>query len=130
MQLINLSALALFATSALAADCFGNRQDGIEKFEQAYWDARQKMCSNSDCTYQQGCTTRGSKTLKGIASITVNVELSRKNTGGKKGFKDCWDATENIINQCVKGTHQLSGTWDELDMISETETVEKGGPDD
>ncbi|KAF4429407.1 hypothetical protein FACUT_9150 [Fusarium acutatum] len=112
MQLINLSALALFATSALAADCFGNRQDGIEKFEQAYWDARQKMCSNSDCTYQQGCTTRGSKTLKGIASITVNVELSRKNTGGKKGFKDCWDATENIINQCVKGTHQLSGTWE------------------
>ncbi|KAF5984399.1 hypothetical protein FCOIX_2657 [Fusarium coicis] len=99
MQLINLSALALFATSALAADCFGNRQDGIEKFEQAYWDARQKMCSNSDCAYQQGCTTRGSKTLKGLASITVNVELSRKNTGGKKGFKDCWDATENIINQ-------------------------------
>ncbi|KAL7759412.1 hypothetical protein ACKLNR_009502 [Fusarium oxysporum f. sp. zingiberi] len=112
MQLINLSSLALFATSALAADCFGNRQDGIERFEQAYWDARQKMCSNSDCTYQQGCTTRGSKTIKGLASITVNVELSRKNTGGKKGFKDCWDATENIINQCVKGTHQLSGTWE------------------
>ncbi|EWZ43087.1 hypothetical protein FOCG_02016 [Fusarium oxysporum f. sp. radicis-lycopersici 26381] len=112
MQLTNLSALALFATSALAADCFGNRQDGIERFEQAYWDARQKMCSNSDCTYQQGCTTRGSKTIKGLASITVNVELSRKNTGGKKGFKDCWDATENIINQCVKGTHQLSGTWE------------------
>ncbi|KAF4501503.1 hypothetical protein FAGAP_2296 [Fusarium agapanthi] len=112
MQLINLSALALFASSALAADCFGNSQDGIEKFEQAYWDARQKMCSNSDCTYQQSCTTRGSKTLKGIASITVNVELSRKNTGGKKGFKDCWDATENIINQCVKETHQLSGTWE------------------
>ncbi|RKL08779.1 hypothetical protein BFJ68_g9269 [Fusarium oxysporum] len=108
MQLINLSALALFATSALAADCFGNRQDGIERFEQAYWDARQKMCSNSDCTYQQGCTTRGSKTIKGLASITVNVELSRKNTGGKKGFKDCWDATE----YCVKGTHQLSGTWE------------------
>ncbi|EMT71790.1 hypothetical protein NOF04DRAFT_14097 [Fusarium oxysporum II5] len=112
MQLINLSALALFTTSALAADCFGNRQDGIERFEQAYWDARQKMCSNSDCTYQQGCTTKGSKTIKGLASITVNVELSRKNTGGKKGFKDCWDATENIINQCVKGTHQLSGTWE------------------
>ncbi|KAK2484608.1 hypothetical protein H9L39_02588 [Fusarium oxysporum f. sp. albedinis] len=70
------------------------------------------MCSNSDCTYQQGCTTRGSKTIKGLASITVNVELSRKNTGGKKGFKDCWDATENIINQCVKGSHQLSGTWE------------------
>ncbi|EWG41567.1 hypothetical protein FVEG_03654 [Fusarium verticillioides 7600] len=112
MQLINLSALALFATSTLAADCFGNRQDGIEKFEQAYWDARQKMCSNSDCAYQQGCTTRGSKTLKGLASITVNVELSRKNTGGKIGFKDCWDATENIITQCVRGTHQLSGTWE------------------
>ncbi|KAH7260884.1 uncharacterized protein BKA55DRAFT_735146 [Fusarium redolens] len=86
MQFINLSALALLATSALAADCFG--------------------------LHHQGCTTRGSKSIKGLATITVNVELSRKNTGGKKGFKDCWDATENIINQCVKGSHQLSGTWE------------------
>ncbi|KAF5575070.1 hypothetical protein FPCIR_13329 [Fusarium pseudocircinatum] len=72
-----------------------------------------------------GLHHEGLKTLKGIASITVNVELSRKNTGGKKGFKDCWDATENIINQCVKGTHQLSGTWEGFGMSDETETGEK-----
>ncbi|KAI1062464.1 hypothetical protein LB506_006329 [Fusarium annulatum] len=112
MQLFNLSTIALFATSALAADCFGNSQKGIQDFQDAYWQARQKMCSNSDCAYQQGCTTKGSKTIKGLISLTVTAELSRKNTGGKKGFKDCWDATENIINQCVKGTNQMSGTWE------------------
>ncbi|KAF4448949.1 hypothetical protein F53441_7718 [Fusarium austroafricanum] len=113
MQFTNLYALTLFATSALAADCFGNGYKDLEKFVSAYWDAREKMCSNSACTYQEACTTYGSKTVKGLADITVRVELKRKNTGGKKGYKDCWDATENIINQCVKGaTHQLSGSWE------------------
>ncbi|KAJ4250147.1 hypothetical protein NW762_011958 [Fusarium torreyae] len=112
MQLKNLYALTLFASSAFAADCFGNVQSGISKWGDAYWDARQKMCSNSDCGYQQGCTTSGSKTLQGIAKITVNVALSRKNTGNHKGFKDCWDATENIINQCVNSEQKLSGTWE------------------
>ncbi|RGP74501.1 hypothetical protein FLONG3_6060 [Fusarium longipes] len=112
MHLVNLSALTLLASSALAADCFGNRQDGISQFQDAYWDARSKMCGNTGCGYQQSCTTQGSKTLQGLAKITVNVSLSRKNTGDKKGFKDCWDATENIINQCVRGSQQMSGTWE------------------
>ncbi|KAF4426634.1 hypothetical protein F53441_14110 [Fusarium austroafricanum] len=112
MQLINLSALALFATSALAADCFGNSQKGIDQFQQAYWDARSKMCGNSDCGFQQSCTTNGSKTIKGLISLTVNVELKRKNTGNTKGFKDCWAATENIIVQCVRGSAQMSGSWE------------------
>ncbi|KAF4333639.1 hypothetical protein FBEOM_12539 [Fusarium beomiforme] len=112
MQLINLATLTLFASSTLAADCFGNSYKGLNDWRDAYWDARQKMCSNSDCAYQQECTTTGSKTLQGLAKVTVKVSLSRKNTGGKKGFKDCWDATENIINQCVRDQSQLSGTWE------------------
>ncbi|KAF5564998.1 hypothetical protein FNAPI_1883 [Fusarium napiforme] len=114
MQLINLYALAVLATSALAADCFGNGNKDVGRFITAYWDARERMCSNSGCTYQEACTTSGSFTVKGLGVDTIlNVEMKRKNTGGKKGFKDCWDATEDIINQCPKGgSKQLSGSWE------------------
>ncbi|KAF5581809.1 hypothetical protein FPCIR_9917 [Fusarium pseudocircinatum] len=114
MQFINLYALAVFATSTLAADCSGNGNKDVGKFITAYWDARERMCSNSGCTYQEPCTTSGSFTVKGLGVDTIlNVEMKRKNTGGKKGFKDCWDATEDIINQCPKGgSKQLSGTWE------------------
>ncbi|KAF4997458.1 hypothetical protein FGRMN_3822 [Fusarium graminum] len=101
MQIINLSALTIFASTAFAASCFGSQQQGISDFQDAYWDARAKMCGNSGCGYQQSCTTQGSKTIQGLIKLTVNVSLERKNTGDKKGFKDCWDGTENIIVQQV-----------------------------
>ncbi|KAH6886792.1 hypothetical protein B0T10DRAFT_575108 [Thelonectria olida] len=112
MQLINICALSLLVAAASAADCFGNTQKGISQWGDAYWDARAKMCANTDCAYQQDCTTHSSKTIRGLASVTVNVSLSRKKTGSQKGFKDCWDATENIINQCVNTEQKLSGTWE------------------
>jgi hypothetical protein len=99
MQLITLPALALFVTSALAADCLGGANSGVTKLRDAYWDARQKMCSNSDCAYQQTCTVQAAKSYQfestkkdGPRFIrhTINVSLMRKNTGGQKGFKDCW----------------------------------------
>jgi hypothetical protein len=90
MQLVNFTALSLFASSALAASCFGNQQKGIDQFQDAFWDARAKMCGNSGCGYQQSCTTQSSKTINGLIKLTVNVSLERKNTGNKKGFKDCW----------------------------------------
>ncbi|KAI6762223.1 hypothetical protein HG531_002776 [Fusarium graminearum] len=112
MQLITLSTL-FFIASALAADCSGNSNSRLEEFKDAYWSAREKMCSNSDCTYQAACTISAQKSVgSSWAKTTVVAELKRKNTGGKKGFKDCWDATEDIINQCVIGNHQLSGTWE------------------
>ncbi|KAF9763009.1 hypothetical protein IL306_003269 [Fusarium sp. DS 682] len=91
MQLTNFISLAALATSALAADCFGNGNDEVGKYITAYWEAREKMCSNSACTYQEACTTYASFTRKGLGVNTIlNVEIKRKNTGGKKGFKDCW----------------------------------------
>ncbi|RGP70197.1 hypothetical protein FSPOR_4097 [Fusarium sporotrichioides] len=112
MKIISLSTLALFINATLAADCFGSKQSGgiSSKHEQAYWEARDKMCSNSDCALQQPCTTYASRTA-GFISTTLNVELKRKNTASKPGFKDCWDATENIINQCIRGGF-LTGTWE------------------
>ncbi|QGI83575.1 hypothetical protein CEK25_010304 [Fusarium fujikuroi] len=130
MQLINFYALTVLATSALAADCFGNGNKDVGKFITAYWDARERMCSNSGCTYQEACTTSGSFTVKGLGVDTIlNVEIKRKNTGGKKGFKDCWvrryrvcdsifssdssNSSRDIINQCPKGgSKQLSGSWE------------------
>ncbi|OBS25981.1 hypothetical protein FPOA_06511 [Fusarium poae] len=114
MQLITLPALALFVTSALAADCLGGANSGVTKLRDAYWDARQKMCSNSDCAYQQTCTVQAAKSYQfestkkdGPRFIrhTINVSLMRKNTGGQKGFKDCWDATEpfGIADQSMSG---------------------------
>ncbi|KAM0226766.1 hypothetical protein ACHAPO_012100 [Fusarium lateritium] len=112
MKLISLSALVLFANGALAADCIGSKQSGgiSDKHQQAYWEAREKMCSNSDCALQQPCTTYASRTA-GFISTTLNVVLKRQNTASKPGFKDCWDATENIIQQCMRGGY-LTGTWE------------------
>lgn len=143
MQLITLSTV-FFIASALAADCSGNSNSRLEEFKEAYWSAREKMCSNSDCTYQAACTTSAQKSVgSSWAKTTVVAELKRKNTGGKKGFKDCWVSVflsrisckmltvsgcyrvrmpicvvglsniyRDIINQCVIGNHQLSGTWE------------------
>ncbi|KAI5459225.1 hypothetical protein BGZ63DRAFT_447760 [Mariannaea sp. PMI_226] len=110
MQLITFSALMILVSSALAADCFGNKVSGLSNWAEAYWDARQKMCGNEDCAYQQQCTTYSSKST---GSGTVSVSLTRKYTGSKKGFPDCWDATDNrdIINQCVNNESKLSGDW-------------------
>ncbi|KAM0540699.1 hypothetical protein ACHAO7_010985 [Fusarium culmorum] len=111
MKIVNLSALVLFTNGALAADCLGWKTNGsMDKFLSAFWEAREKMCSNSDCALQQPCTTKASKTA-GLLQNTINVSIKRQNTAGKPGFKDCWDATENIIQQCTKNGY-LDGIWE------------------
>ncbi|KAM0226665.1 hypothetical protein ACHAPO_012168 [Fusarium lateritium] len=110
MQILNLAAVSLFVGSSFAADCFGSSGIG-NRFIEGYWDARQKMCSNTDCAYQQPCTVRTSKKYTAIGSATLQIEIKRKNTAGKAGFKDCWDATENIIVQCVRENDMYSGSW-------------------
>ncbi|EYB25141.1 hypothetical protein FG05_08090 [Fusarium graminearum] len=104
MKITNLSAIVLLANGALAADCLGTKTNGsMDKFLSAFWEAREKMCSNSDCALQQPCTTYASKTA-GILQNKINVSIKRQNTAGKPGFKDCWDATD------AQGT----GTWMEF----------------
>ncbi|EYB25404.1 hypothetical protein FG05_30436 [Fusarium graminearum] len=110
MQILNLAALSAFIGSTLAADCYGT--EGIaSRFIEGYWDARQKMCSNTECAYQQPCTVTTWKKYTAIGSTTIKIEISRKNTAGKAGFKDCWDATENIINQCIRDGDVFGGVW-------------------
>ncbi|KAJ3534410.1 hypothetical protein NM208_g7548 [Fusarium decemcellulare] len=108
MHIANFSVLTMFVASAFAADCFGNSRNNIPQFKAAYYDAREKMCSNKECAFQQDCQTTASKR---VGSSTLNVSLNRKRVGGGKGFKDCWDATEQIINQCVNDQKKPSGSW-------------------
>lgn len=97
MKIVNLSALVLFANGAMAADCLGWKTSGsMDKFLSAFWEAREKMCSNSDCALQQPCTTRASKTA-GILQSKINVSIKRQNTAGKPGFKDCWVRLKNKL---------------------------------
>ncbi|QPC57955.1 hypothetical protein HYE67_000186 [Fusarium culmorum] len=89
MQILNIAAISVFIASSLAADCYGT--EGIaSRFIEGYWDARQKMCSNTECAYQQPCTVTTWKKYTAIGSTTIKIEISRKNTAGKAGFKDCW----------------------------------------
>jgi hypothetical protein len=55
MRVINLSALARLINGALAANCIGTKVSGgiSNKHQQACWQARKKMCSNSNCALQQ-----------------------------------------------------------------------------
>ncbi|KAI5456664.1 hypothetical protein BGZ63DRAFT_428780 [Mariannaea sp. PMI_226] len=112
MKVAILSGLSALIASAVAADCTGPQNSGISSFGDAYWDARNKMCGNIDCAYQQECTTHGSKTIATIGfKGTVTASITRKHTGGTKGFSNCWDATADIINQCVYKEQRLSGVW-------------------
>jgi len=102
MKLINLS-LALLINGALAADCLGSRKtNGIhDKHQQAYWEAREKMCSNSDCALQQPCTTYASRSQGTFVPLVMDIELKRKNTGSKPGFKDCWVCVSTLLSQTL-----------------------------
>lgn len=92
MKIVSLSILSLFGTSAFAADCFGIAwPDFTEKvIGDAFWDARAKMCGNSDCPYQKDCTTQSIKRGAGLGDRDIVVSFSRKHTGKQKGFPECW----------------------------------------
>ncbi|CAF3498838.1 unnamed protein product [Fusarium graminearum] len=106
MQLITLSTL-FFIASALAADCSGNSNSRLEEFKEAYWSAREKMCSNSDCTYQAACTISAQSALLG-PRLPSWLSSSVRILEARRGSRIAGD----IINQCVIGNHQLSGTWE------------------
>ncbi|KAH8586065.1 hypothetical protein B0O99DRAFT_695854 [Bisporella sp. PMI_857] len=88
------------AAPAFAATCIGG---GDRRPESYYWELRQDMCSNSACEYQKACTVSH-------PSVTY-MALQRSNYDGKKGFPDCWDATENIITQCIRHSGAPGGEW-------------------
>ncbi|KAJ6447136.1 60S ribosomal protein L19 precursor [Purpureocillium lavendulum] len=109
MKLTSLSAFAALVASALAADCTGNFLGSPTT--DLYWEVRTRMCDQNApfaCPYQQDCQ-QGAQAK--FDTFTFSVQLIRKNTDGVKGFKDCWDATEDIINQCIASGLTDGGTW-------------------
>ncbi|KAI5460764.1 hypothetical protein BGZ63DRAFT_358733 [Mariannaea sp. PMI_226] len=109
MQPGSLLALSVLVASTSAATCWGDVQTDIANWSQAFWDARAKMCSNSACGLQQPCTVKGSKK---VGDKTLSLQLVRRNWANTQGYKDCWDATNDIINQCIYGQHLRNGYWE------------------
>ncbi|KAH6982361.1 hypothetical protein BKA56DRAFT_616428 [Ilyonectria sp. MPI-CAGE-AT-0026] len=93
---------SLLLQHTLAADCFGIKGVVNGDNEWRLWDLRQRMCARLQ--------TRAS--LYVAYGVNAGFSLERYNSGGKKGFPNCWAATENIINQCARGSgKQASGNW-------------------
>ncbi|KAF2012233.1 hypothetical protein BU24DRAFT_453667 [Aaosphaeria arxii CBS 175.79] len=97
----------LFSPAALAAQCDHNGSGG--NIEDA-WKVRETVCGGG-CPFQQPCT-------RNVNAAT----LQRQRLDGGKGYSHCWDATEEIINQCLKGgwrsgTWSLDGQWYYLDNL-------------
>ncbi|KAJ2975861.1 hypothetical protein NQ176_g5276 [Zarea fungicola] len=108
MKLSLISFLAGFAAPALAAECSGDSTNGMpSELLHLFWDARNQMCSNSNCGLGQDCNVQVTGNFN---NKVVSVILMRRKNG-VKGFKDCYDATNNIINQCVYSEHKFNGKW-------------------
>ncbi|KAJ2966719.1 hypothetical protein NQ176_g10015 [Zarea fungicola] len=110
MKLLIVSLLSYFAASAKAAECSGNAPALPGELLHAYWDARNQMCSNTNCPYEQNCrVTVPAADANGV----LMVILTRSKPPAVQGFPNCYNATDNLINQCVYDTHFLNGTWEE-----------------
>ncbi|KAJ2974367.1 hypothetical protein NQ176_g6095 [Zarea fungicola] len=66
------------------------------------------MCSNAKCALGKDCSVQ---TAASVNNKLLSVILTRRKNG-VNGFKDCYAATDNIINQCVYGEHKLNGRWE------------------
>ncbi|KAI5467797.1 hypothetical protein BGZ63DRAFT_449883 [Mariannaea sp. PMI_226] len=120
MRFTTLSVLGAFCASTYAAECLGNTYDQLEQYEKAYIDARQHLCGgtvcpdNEDCAAQVSLTTTsplGAGPLAKHMNVTVEVIISRKSTTGVGGFKDCWEATMDIIQSCKINQRKEYGYW-------------------
>ncbi|KAK4091028.1 hypothetical protein PCL_02210 [Purpureocillium lilacinum] len=109
MKGITLSAvLCAFVASTLAADCTGNSGSPTTD---PYWELRENMCGTPPvfgCKYQENCILQTQETYQTFKFV---VQLKRTNYDGVKGFADCWDATEDMINQCIGSGWTDGATW-------------------
>lgn len=94
-----LVALLANTRTASAADCYGLSSDcGLFAIgDQAAWAARADYCGNDHWKSSHCFKTNG-------VVITFT-------TPGSNNQQSCWDALENIIQQCERG-NAYSGTYD------------------
>lgn len=86
MKYLLLASLGCFAASALAADCSNPAGPIPSELLHVYWDARNKMCSNSDCAQGKNCVVSAAATSNNKELVVV---LSRTKSSGS-GFPYCY----------------------------------------
>ncbi|RDW74110.1 hypothetical protein BP5796_07552 [Coleophoma crateriformis] len=100
-QLSVLLSLSALMPAILAAECGSTGLCGLVKAatRNQLYAARQHVCGDTDLWKKDGC-------------YTANGGLLRWPGGNSQQI--CWDAFENILNQCHPegaGLHYHSGTW-------------------
>ncbi|PSN75158.1 hypothetical protein BS50DRAFT_567874 [Corynespora cassiicola Philippines] len=90
IKILVLSTISIFASTGSAADCYGkNPKASID----AAWAARQAYCGNN--------------LWKNTATFALNGVQIVNTSPGSNTQQVCWDAFENIINQCRKNGFNL-----------------------
>ena len=84
-NILFLSAISIFATTGSAANCYGNNPKASID---ASWSAREAYCGSGLWKNQEIYTLDG---------VQIHVTAPGSNTQ-----QICWDAFENIIDQCRK----------------------------
>lgn len=97
-----------------AADCYGG--EGIDPNVGSAWQLRDQVCGHNACGNQD--TANGNNHFCSIFLPFGNgqaVQMQRSDSSGQ--FKNCYDATENILTQCLDNsagsglTGDPNGSW-------------------
>lgn len=94
MKLLIVSLLSYFAASAKAAECSGPAPALPGELLHAYWDARNDMCGNANCAYQQDCRVT---VPAGDANGILFVTLTRSKAPAVEGFINCYVSTFKFL---------------------------------
>ncbi|PRP88173.1 hypothetical protein PROFUN_03996 [Planoprotostelium fungivorum] len=93
--------ICFFVCGAFAAECSeGTTNDGFP--EQDWWDLRQKVCGGG-C---QGSCTISLPAVRTSYGAQWQAQAVIQNNGDS-----CWEATQNIIEQCVRQYGRTGGSW-------------------
>ncbi|KAI0006723.1 hypothetical protein F4779DRAFT_620285 [Xylariaceae sp. FL0662B] len=100
VQFLSLLLLSAMAGQGLAANCFNSpRWNYYQKVYDDTWGVRASLCGGSaDCQdHSNGAITCQTKVGAGVDVAYAGFFASSKDNA----MKYCWDAFNNIANQCV-----------------------------
>ncbi|KAL8741895.1 MAG: hypothetical protein Q9190_005557 [Brigantiaea leucoxantha] len=94
-----LFTLTLYLRTSFAADCWGSTGVDPNDSKQSAWDLRDAVCGHNACAASDA--EQGNNhycTISQPFGETGAVTIQRHDSSGN--FPNCYDALENIINQC------------------------------
>ncbi|KAL3422999.1 hypothetical protein PVAG01_04746 [Phlyctema vagabunda] len=96
MKLSNLIAIPFLVTSVSAAECYASYQLNQNAQMSDVWSARERFCDNPVVN-----------SFIRIQESWGHIDIGHN---GNDPWTHCWDAFENIINQCMQ-QHWQTGEW-------------------